>query len=142
MPIHWRKLFIDSSVLLAFVDRADSNHRKSVQVVENVARGGYQLYTSVQNISETYAFLARELGLSVALEFLQATLQSDMEILFPQKTEFFTTFRLLRSNRERQVTLREALNATLMQKKGVMYILTFGYWHNLLGTHVANLIVP
>lgn len=141
MAINSRKIFIDSSVLIGFIDRADSNHPKAVKSIENLARSGYQLYTSSLNVNDVYAALARETGISVALDFLQAILQSDMEILFPQKADFITAHRMLRSNRERQMTLREVLNATLMQRRGIVQILTFTYWHNLFGSYVSNLAI-
>lgn len=140
MALTSRKIFIDSSVLLAFVDRSEPNHPKAVKAMENLGRLGYQIYTSQQNISETYATLARETGISVALDFLQACLTSDMEILFPQKADLITALRVLKSNRDRQLTLRESLNATLMEKRGIMQILTFTYWQNLFGTYVTSII--
>lgn len=138
MATQTKKIFIDSSILLAFIDRGEPNHQKAVQMMENLAKLKYQLYTSVQNISETYATLAREVGLSVSLDFLNASLQSDMEILFPQKGDLITAYRFLKTNRDRQVNLKEALNATLMQKRGITQTLTFTYWHNLFGTYVTN----
>lgn len=139
MALQSRKIFIDSSVLIAFIDRADTNHSKATKSMENLARLGYHLYTSSQNISEVYAVLARETGVSVALDFLHASLQSDMEIVFPQKADLITAHKMLKANRDRQATLREVLNATLMQKRGIVQILTFNYWHNLFGTYVSNL---
>lgn len=134
-----KKIFIDSSILIPFVNRGDSNHQKAVKIIEDLARLNCQLYTSIQNISETYAVLTKEVGISVALDFLQASLQSDMEIVFPSKADLITVHRMIRSNRERQVTFREILNATMMQKRGITQILTFTYWHNLFGTYVSNL---
>ena len=134
-----KKIFIDTSILVAFVDRADVNHQKAIKVLENMARLGIHLYTSYQIIQDTYAALSREMGTSVALEFLQSSLQSDMEILCPQKADLITAHRILRTNRERQINLREAINATLMQKKGIIQIATFSYWHNLFGTYVTSL---
>ena len=107
--------------------------------MENLARLEYQLYTSVQNISEVYAALARETGISIALDFLQTALQSDIEIVFPQAGDLITAHRMLRSNREHQLTLREVLNATLMHRRGIVQILTFTYWQNLFGSYVTNI---
>lgn len=140
MVLQSRKVFVDSSILVPFVDRGDINHQRSVKSIENLARLHYQLYTSYQNIAETYVTLGREVGISVALDFLQAAIQSDMEIVFPQKADLITAHRMLRSNRDRQITLREALNATLMQKRGITQILTLTYWHNLFGTYVTNVV--
>lgn len=141
MAIQSRKLFIDSSVLVPFIDRGDTNHQKSVKLMEDLAKLHYQLYTSYQNVTETYATLTREVGISVASDFLHACLQSDMEILFPQINDLVTAHKVLKSNKDRQITLREAINATLMQKRGVSQILTFTYWHNLFGTYVSKVSV-
>lgn len=140
MALQSRKIFIDSSVLIGFIDRADANHPRAVKTMENLARGGFHLYTSSQNINDVYSTLARETGTSVALDFLQAVLQSDIEILLPQKADFITAHRMLRGNRDRQLTLREVLNATLMQRRGIPQIMTFTYWHNLFGTYVTNVV--
>lgn len=139
MIIQSRKIFIDSSVFVAFIDRGDSNHPRATKALEELAKKEHQLYASSQNIIDAYAVLSRELGVSMAQEFLSLTLQSNMEILFPQKADFITAFRVVRGNTDRQISLREALNVTLMQKRGIPQVITFTYWHNLLGTNVANL---
>lgn len=134
-----RKIFIDSSILIAFVDRADPNNLKATKSMNNLATMGYQPFTSLEIIMESYGVLAREVGISIASEFLQNMLQSGVEILFPQKADLITTNRMLRVNREKQLSLQETLNATLMQKRGIMQILTFTYWHNLYGTSISDL---
>ncbi len=141
MALPSKKIFVDSSVLIAFIDRADNNHSKAVKAMETLAQNKYHLYTSPQVIQDVYSGISREIGISVALDFLQASLQSDIEIIFPQKADLITANRMIRSNRERQLTLKETLNATLMQRKGINQILTYHYWHNLFGSYVSNLTI-
>src|SRR5437016_2894584 len=105
-----KKIFLDSSIMIAFIDRSDDNHKKAVQIMEKLSKLGYQLYTSGQNITEIYTVLSREIGVSLALEFLQASLLSNMEILFPQKNDLVVAHKVLKANRERQLSLREVLN--------------------------------
>ena len=136
-----RKIFIDSSILIAFIDRGAPNHLIAVKTIGDLARIGYHLYTSSQVVTDSYILFSRELGTAVALEFLQTMLQSAIEILFPQQADLITAYRILRVNRKRQIPSDEALNATLMQKKGIVQILTFSPWHNLFGTLVSNLTV-
>jgi predicted nucleic acid-binding protein len=133
------KIFIDSSVLLAFVDRADANHQKALKIMDHLARNNYQLFSSIQVVSEVYGALSREVGVSIALEFVDSILQSDMEMLFPQRADLISSYRILKTNRDKQATLREVLIACLMQKRGINQILTFTYWHSLFGTQVSNL---
>lgn len=134
-----KKVFIESSVLWAFVDRADAHHAQAVGVMETLAKLKFALFTSSQNVTETYTALNMEVGLVVALEFLQAMLGSSIEILFPQKADLITGLKVLKGNRDRQVSLREVMNATLMQKRGISQVATFTYWHNLFGTYVSNI---
>ncbi len=136
-----RKIFIDSSILIAFIDRGAPNHAVASKAIEALARIGYRSYTSSSVVTHSYTLLSREIGASIALEFLQTMLQSGIEILFPQKADLITAHRILRVNRDRQIALSEALNATLMQRKGIVQILTFSYWNKLFGTYVSNLTV-
>lgn len=136
-----RKIFIDASVLLSFIDRGDPNHTKGIHALETIASMGFQAFTSNQTISETYTTLTRNVGTSVALDFLQAILQSDIEIIFPQKTDLVAAHRILRVNRDRQISLQEGVNASLMQKREIIQVLTFNQWHNLYGTYASNLTV-
>ncbi|EKD91298.1 MAG: hypothetical protein ACD_30C00027G0001, partial [uncultured bacterium] len=119
--------------------RGSPNHLKASKAIEDLARIGYRLYTSPQVVTDSYDLLYREVGTTVALEFLQAMLQTGIEILFPQRADIITAHRILSVNRDRQIPLSEALNATLMQKRGITQILTFSYWNNLFGTHASNL---
>lgn len=139
MAVVSHKLFLNSCTFYAFIDRADINHSKTVKTVENLGKMNYHLFTSSLNVSETYTALAREVGSSIALEFLETILQSDIEILYPQKADYSTALKVLNANRNRQLNLKEVLNATLMQKRGISQILTFTYWHNLFGTSTSNL---
>jgi predicted nucleic acid-binding protein len=133
------KIFIDATVLFAFIDRTHPNHQKAIKAFESFARSGFQLYTSSLAMIDTYSVVSREVGYAVALEFLETMLQSEIEILFPQKGDFTSAWRILKSNRGLQINLKEALNATLMQKRDIPQILIFTYWHNLFGTKAINI---
>lgn len=132
------KIFIDSSILIAFVDRGDPNHLKASRAIEDLASIGFRLYTSSQVITDSYDLLTRGVGTTVALEFLQIMLQTGIEILFPQKADLITAHRILKVNRDKRIFSGEAINATLMQKRGIVQILTFRHWNNLFGTSVSN----
>lgn len=134
-----RKIFVDSSILIAFIDRGDPNHLKASKAIEDMASLDYRLYTSSQVVTDSYTLLSSDVGTTVALEFLQIMLQTGIEILFPQKADLITAHRILKVNREEQISLSEAVNATLMQRKGIVQILTFSYWNKLFGTYASTL---
>lgn len=135
-----RKIFIDSSVLTAFIDRGSREHLKASKVIDDAAGLGCRLYTSSQVVSHAYDLLSREVGITVSLEFLQAILQSGIEIIFPQKADLITSHRILKTHRNEKLSFDEALNAALMQKKGIDQVLTFGDWNKLFGTSKSNLV--
>lgn len=135
-----RKIFVDSSILIAFIDRGNTHHLIASKAMEDLAKLGYSLYTSLQAVADSYDLLSRDVSNTIALEFLQTMLQSGLEILFPKKADLITAHRILKVNRDREIPISEALNATLMQKRGIVQILTFTPWNNLFGTFVSNLV--
>lgn len=141
MPSATKKIFIHSSVLAAFVDRGSRDNLRASKAIDDAAGIGCRLYTSPQIISEAYDLLTPEIGITISLEFLQTILQSGIEILFPQKADLITAYRILKTNRNEKLSFNEALNATLMQKKGIDQVLTFGSWNKLFGTSKSNLVL-
>ncbi len=142
MPKISQKVFIDSSFFSAFIDRANLNHSKSVAIMEYLATNNYQVYTSSLTILQTFGRIERDLGSLISVEFLQAILESSIEVFYPTKTELLSAYRFLRTNSQRKASLTDILNADLMQKHNILSILTFDFWHNLIGTRVSGLINP
>jgi len=129
-----KKIFIDPSVFYALVDRADPNHAVAARNLEQLAVQGSYLFTSIQAVQDAFTTINNQLGQTLSFEFIGAMMESNIEILCPQKSDLQSAFRLVRANRDKQLSLKEALIAILMQKKGISQIMTFGYWHSLLGT--------
>ena len=136
-----KKVFIHSSVLVAYIDRGSADHLRAVKLIEDMAAIGCRLYTSSLGIAEIYDKLVSQVGITVALEFLQTILQSGIEILFPQKSDLITAYRILKTNRNEKLSFIEALKATLMQRKGIDQVLTFGTWNQLFGITKSQLAV-
>lgn len=134
MAVPNQKIFIDASVLTAFIDRGNSRHLSATKSIEIMASFGYRIYTSPQTIAEAYSELMNHVGTTIALEFLQTILQSGIEIVYMQKTDLNSAYRILKVNRTERIPLSEALTAALMQRKGIMQVLTFRSWNNLFGT--------
>lgn len=136
-----RKIFIDASVLYPFIDRSDANHAQAVKTIEQLSLQGATLYTSVQAVQDTYSAVNSQLGAVLGIDFLQAMLESNIEVIYPQKADLVAAFKLLKLNPNKQITLKEALTAVLMQKKSISQIFTFAYWQNLLGSQQYYLSV-
>lgn len=134
-----KKIFLDSSIFLSFVDRTHLNHQKAVAILEHLADQNYQLFTSDLVVFQSFNLIERDLGFAVAQGFLKAVLDSSIKILYVTEQELLFAFRFLKTA-ARRASLVEVVTARLMEKHGISSILTFDFWHNISGIAVSNLI--
>lgn len=139
MVLASKKTFIDSSFFIAFIDRADVNYAKSVRLLELLASQKYKVYTSEIVILQTFNAIERDLGLTVGNEFLQAILESNIQILHSSDSDLLAAFRYIKANLGRQTSLTAIINANLMDKNGINSILTFDFWPSIMGTRTFSL---
>lgn len=139
MSTNSKKIFIESSLFLAFIDRANLNHAKAGEMFEFLGRHKYQLFTSNIVVLQTFNAIERDLGTTIAKDFLQAMIETNIQTLYSSEADLLAAFRYLRANTGRQNSLSSIINANLMQKHGVNSILTFDFWPNIMGTSVSNL---
>ncbi len=132
------KIFVDSSFFIAFIDRGDLNHTKCVPVFEFLGKHNYQVYTTSLVLIQVFNRIDKELGTTISLEFLQAIMESNIEVLFPSKSEFLSAYRLLKNDPNIQVSMSELLNSILMEKNGVSAVLTYDSWVGILGTRKSQ----
>ena len=135
------KIFIEGSIFLAFIDRANLNHAKSVGILEFLARQKNHLYTSEIVVLQTFNSVERDLGSAVANDFLQAMLESNIEVLYSGQIDFLAAYRYLKVNPGRRSLFSMVINANLMQKHGIYHVLTFDFWPNAMGTTTSSLIL-
>lgn len=135
-----QKVFLDTSFFISFIDRVNFNHPKASQILEDLTRRNFQVYTSSSVVTTVFNNLEKELGVTVADEFLQSILESNIQILYPDKTDFLAVFRLLKNSTSRVASLSEMINATLMNRSRIYSILTFDPWHNLQKTELSDLL--
>ena len=134
------KIFIDTSVFLAFIDRAGINHQKSVAMFEFLAQNRYQAYTSNLVIFQTFNRLGQDVGTALSYDFLKTILESSIEILYPARPEMVASFRFFKNSPQRNIALTEIVNANLIEKHNIGSILTFHWWPNVLGIRISPLL--
>jgi predicted nucleic acid-binding protein len=137
-----QKVFIDTSLFIAFIDRSDRNHLASIALFEFLARQKYKLFTSSLVVSQTFTIAENRMGSTISTDFLQAVLESSIHILYPQESDYLAVFRYLRVNPKRDSSFTEIVNSHLMDKQGIGAALTFDFWHNLFGTKISSLLNP
>src|SRR3982751_5903925 len=112
-----RKIFLDTSFIISFIDRADLNHQKTSAIMEFLARQNFQVFTSSLTVFQAFSRLERDFGTAVGLDFMQAILDSNIQVLFLNQADLIATFRFLKSNANRQSSLTDFSNAYLMDRQ-------------------------
>src|SRR5437868_14350413 len=107
--LYFTKVVFASSALYAVIDRAHPSHLYSSKLFEHFSLQSVSIYTSIQVVQDVFTAINNQLGNTISFEFLQAMSESDIEILYLQKADFLAAFRLIKLNRNKQISLKEAL---------------------------------
>lgn len=134
-----RKIFLESSIFEAFIDRSNTKHQQSVEMLNRLAKDNYLLFTSLQVTEEVCGFLMAKVSKVVAFEFLQAILESNIELISSNRSDVSSVYKLMMEYKEKQVSFKEALSTVLMHKNNIPKIATFRFWNNLEGTSLSEL---
>ena len=140
MVTNSRKVFIDSSFFLAFIDRSDLNHAQAAEIFELVANQRYEVYTSSIVVIQTYNAIERDFSLAVAYEFLHAMLESSIHVMYIDKSDLDLGFKYIKRNPNQKGSFPSILKASLMQKHHINSLLTFDFWPKYMGIIVSPLI--
>lgn len=135
-----KKIFIDTSFFIAFIDRADLNFQRSGFIMDFLAKQSFQPYTSDLAVFQTFSKLDREFGSAVSMDFLQAILESEIQILFLSQTDLAGTLRFIKGVSSRKSSLNDYSNAYLMDRQSIPQLLTYDPWYDLLGIKLSNLL--
>lgn len=134
-----RKIFLESSIFEALIDRSNTRHQKAVEMLNRLAKDSYLPFTSLQVVEEVFDFLMAKVSRVVAFEYLQAILESNIELLHPNQPDIASVYKLMIEYKEKQISFKEALSTVLMRKNNIPKIATFRFWNNLEGTFLSEL---
>ena len=135
-----KKIFIEGSFFIAFIDRGNLNYSKAVECLGFIAHNKYKVYTLSSVILQTVVSIERDLGITMANEFLRAILESNIEILYIGKSDFQAALRYLKVNPSQTSYFSTIVKSIIMQKNYINTVLTFDLWPNIMGTSVSSLI--
>ena len=128
-----KKIFIDSSVLYAFINRADQKHVKATAYIRYFAQEKYQVYTSLLNLEETYELVYRRISPSLALDFLRGITLSSISVIYPTENEIKASLKILINYKSGELTFKDSLDSVIANKNSIPQICTFRYQHSLFG---------
>lgn len=134
-----KKVFIESSVFYAFVNRADSKHPQAAAYFRYFAERKYQIFTSYPVIEEVYQQIYDKISPSLAKDFLRGVMLSSLNILYPSESDAKAALKTLINYQNTELTFRDSQTAVLSNRNYIPQICTFEYLHPLFGLSAFNL---
>lgn len=128
-----KKVFVSSSVLFAFVDRANPKHNEAAAYFRYFAQEQYQVFTSFLTVEDVYRQIYNKISPSLAKDFLRGITLSNINILYPTEADAKSALKALINYKSTDLTFRDAQAAVLANKNYVGQVCTFEYLHPLFG---------
>jgi len=133
MAIQSKKVFIESDIFYAFVNRAHDKHPQAAAFFRYFAQEQFQIFTSQSVLEEAYMEIYEKISPSLAKDFMRGVSLSNINILYPNESDFKATLKALINYRNTELKFNDAQAAVLAERNSVGQICTFGYLHPLFG---------
>lgn len=139
MAIQSKKVFIESDVFYAFVNRAHSRYPQAGAYFRYFAEARFQIFTSYSVTEEAYREIYDKISPSLARDFARGISLSAVNILYPTQSDLKAAIKTLVNYQSTELTLRESQTAVLANRNYISQICTFNYLHPLYGITAFNL---
>jgi len=109
--------FVDSSAMIALVDRDDETHTAVVDAYRGLVSDGYKLITTNYVVAETFDLLTVGLGVAIAKQWLR---DSRLAIYHAdEQDEAKARQMLLAAGEQRQLSFTDAVSLVVMDRLGI-----------------------
>ncbi len=116
-PVRHPAAFVDSSAIVALVDRDDETHTAVVDAYRGLVADGYKLITTNHVIAETFDLLTVGLGVAIAKQWLRdsrlAVYHAD------EQDEAKARQMLLAAAEQRRLSYTDAVSLVVMDRLGI-----------------------
>lgn len=127
-----KKVFIASDTFVAFIDRQHPKYLHAEAFFRYFSLEKYYLYTDIISINQSADTIRKNISTSLAKDFLKSILTGNLNILYPEETDFKKSIEIL-ARSQSEVSLENALIAVLCNQKDIRQICTFEYLHSFFG---------
>jgi predicted nucleic acid-binding protein len=131
MAIYSKKVYLEPSIMCAFIDRAHPKHEQATAFFRFFAQEEYTLFTDSINLTDAYNTIYRDISPSLAKDFLRTMALSNINIIYPEEADMKAALKALVNYKSTELTYQKALVAVLANKRGISQIATFDYLHQL-----------
>lgn len=133
------KVFIETDVFYAFINRADTKHPQAAAYFRFFAQEKFQVFTSYPVVEDIYQNIYQNISPSLAKDFLRGLSLSSVNILYPSESDLKAALKTLINFQSTELTLKDSQTAVLANRNHIMQVCTFGYLHPLFGITSFNL---
>ena len=109
-------MFVDSSAIVALVDRDDASHAAAVAAYEELVAADYKFFTTNYAAAEAFDLLQIGLGPEVARQWLR---DSQLAIYHADEQDLTKARRLVLRAGNRRLSLTDAIGIAVMERLGV-----------------------
>lgn len=131
------KVFVDTNIFVAIRDTRDSSHTRAVKIYEEFKAKKVKFFTSSDVIGETLTVLAKKLGKSTAIEFLEnfSILTHEIFIdkyLHQETREFFQRVK------SKNISFIDCSSVVAMKRHKIKIIFSFDQDFKKLGVELSK----
>jgi len=134
------KVFLAPDIFVAFLDRAHPKHLHASAFFRYFAQEQYTLYTNTTNIIETCTTITQTMSYALTKDFLKALQQSSINVLYPEDSDLRLAFKTMLSYESSELSMQEALMASMSSRRGILSICTLEYIHPIFG--ISSFYLP
>lgn len=111
-----RRLFVDSSAVIALVNRSDHQHDAARRIETRLRAEHWSLFTTNFVRAETHAFLLNRLGRGIALQTIQRMSSSAFTLLRVEEQDEERALDILTRYRDKTFSFTDATSFAVMER--------------------------
>ena len=120
-----RRVFIDSSAYLAFLDATDTNHAAARTIMLWLIANRYRQYTTNVLLIECHALILSNLGRRIAARFLRNVDAGTTVIVRVRASDEARAKRIIYQYADKDFSFNDALSFVVMERLGINSAFTF-----------------
>ena len=133
MPLPSKKVYLDSSTFVAFIDRAHIKYDQATAYFRYFGIEEYQLFSDPVTILESYNRLYTDISPSLAKDSMRVMALSNVNMIYPEDADMKAALKAIVNFKTTDLTFNKALLSVLANRRGVSQICTFEYMPQLFG---------
>lgn len=139
MPIQSKKVYLDASCLVAFIDRSHIKYEQATAYFRYFGIEEYQLFSDPITLVEAYNKLYNDISPSLAKDFMRVMAISNVNLVYAEESDVKAALKAIVNFKTTDLTFPKALLSVLANRRGVSQICTFDYMPQLFGLQLFYL---